>query len=274
MRFETYKSRFAKIGTKVELEVPYNRGMSPFSGLIELLEDMGVIAKGTQPGEKLSYVCTITDEDGVIKDRVVFKEKELTNEIALRLLEHPDCQPMLARKEVEPSEEEIKEYEKSIPTPSVNERWDTYGLFCNMVASGVTKSMVSFGTGGVGKTYTLMQELSKLKLSSIINKSENEITYSDILELSNMEKVVSVINQSGIKKSSDFICKLLPIAASNSTNLLYNKTKSYVDNLISYLTKNENYSNSSEENIFKLICDYINSNPTKQNNGQIRYKEL
>lgn len=28
-------------------------------------------------------------------------------------------------------------------------------------------------------------ELSKLKLSSIINKSENEITYSDILELSN-----------------------------------------------------------------------------------------
>ena len=107
MRFETYKSRFAKLGTKVELEVPYNKGMSQFSGLVELLEEMGVIAKGTQPGEKLSYVCTITDEDGVIKDRVVFKEKELTNEIALRLLEHPDCQPMLARKEVEPSEEEM-----------------------------------------------------------------------------------------------------------------------------------------------------------------------
>jgi recombination protein RecA len=107
MRFETYKSRFAKLGTKVELEVPYNKGMSQFSGLVELLEEMGVIAKGTQPGEKLSYVCTITDEDGVIKDRVVFREKELTNEIALRLLEHPDCQPMLARKEVEPSEEEM-----------------------------------------------------------------------------------------------------------------------------------------------------------------------
>jgi hypothetical protein len=108
MRFETYKSRFAKLGTKVELEVPYNKGMSPFSGLIELLEEMGVIAKGTQPGEKMSYVCTITDEDGVIKDRIVFKEKELTNEIALRLLEHPACQPMLARKEAEPTEEELE----------------------------------------------------------------------------------------------------------------------------------------------------------------------
>jgi recombination protein RecA len=106
MRFETYKSRFAKLGTKVELEVPYNKGMSPFSGLIELLEEMGVIAKGTQPGEKMSYVCTIADKDtGEVKDRIVFKEKELTNEIALRLLEHPACQPMLARKEEEPTEE-------------------------------------------------------------------------------------------------------------------------------------------------------------------------
>ena len=98
MRFETYKSRFAKLGTKVELEVPYNKGMSPFSGLLELLEADGVIAKGTQPGEKMSYVCTIVDETtGEVKDRIVFKEKELTNEIALRLLEHPACQPMLAR---------------------------------------------------------------------------------------------------------------------------------------------------------------------------------
>lgn len=106
MRFETYKSRFAKLGTKVELEVPYNKGMSPFSGLVELLEEMGVIAKGTQPGEKLSYVCTIVDKlTGEIKDRVVFKEKELTNEIALRLLEHPDCQPILARGGEDPTEE-------------------------------------------------------------------------------------------------------------------------------------------------------------------------
>jgi len=109
MRFETYKSRFAKIGTKVELEVPYNKGMSAFSGLIELLEAEGVIAKGTNTGEKLSYVCTIVDEEtGEVKDRIVFKEKELTDAIVLRVLEHPKCRPMLARNaSPEPTEEEI-----------------------------------------------------------------------------------------------------------------------------------------------------------------------
>ena len=91
MRFETYKSRFAKIGTKVELEVPYNSGMSPMSGLLELLEDMKVIAKGTQPGEKLNWVADVNGE------KVSFREKDFTEEIALKLLEHPLCQPMLAR---------------------------------------------------------------------------------------------------------------------------------------------------------------------------------
>lgn len=103
MRFETYKSRFAKLGTKVELEVPYNRGMSPFSGLIELLEEMGVIAKGTQPGEKTKFIAEIGDE------RIAFKENELTHEIALKLLKHPACAPMLARNATpEVSEEELE----------------------------------------------------------------------------------------------------------------------------------------------------------------------
>lgn len=108
MRFETYKSRFAKLGTKVELEVPYNKGMSPFSGLLDVLEAEGVIAKGTQPGEKMSYVCTIVDEaTGEVKDRIVFKEKDLDDSIAKRLLEHPACKPMLARDEKDPSEDDI-----------------------------------------------------------------------------------------------------------------------------------------------------------------------
>ena len=95
MRFETYKSRFAKLGTKVELDIPYNRGMSSTSGLLELLEHDGVIAKGTQPGEKLKWVA----EFGGI--RIAFKESELNDEIALALLRHPACQPMLARDEPE-----------------------------------------------------------------------------------------------------------------------------------------------------------------------------
>jgi RecA/RadA recombinase len=108
MRFETYKSRFAKLGTKVELEVPYNKGMSPFSGLLPLLESMGVIAKGTKPGEKLLWVCEWTDEDGEIHE-VKFKEKDLTDDIVQELLKHPLCAATMARpatKEDEPSLED------------------------------------------------------------------------------------------------------------------------------------------------------------------------
>jgi len=95
MRFETYKSRFAKLGTKVELEVPYNRGMSSTSGLLELLEADGVIKKGTQPGEKLMWVAEVNGE------HIKFKEKDFNDEIALKLLKHPACKPMLARGEPE-----------------------------------------------------------------------------------------------------------------------------------------------------------------------------
>lgn len=97
MRFETYKSRFAKLGTKVELEVPYNSGMSPFSGLIELLEDMKIVAKGTQPGEKLSWVSEWEDKETGEIHRVVFREKDMSDEIAQKLLSNPGCRPLMAR---------------------------------------------------------------------------------------------------------------------------------------------------------------------------------
>ncbi len=107
MRFETYKSRFAKLGTKVELEVPYNSGMSPVTGLLEMLEEMKVIAKGTQPGEKLNWVAEWTDEHGEIK-KVSFREKDFNEEIALQLLDHPACKPLAHRNGPEPSEEELE----------------------------------------------------------------------------------------------------------------------------------------------------------------------
>lgn len=107
MRFETYKSRFAKLGTKVELEVPYNSGMSPVTGLLELLEEMKVIAKGTQPGEKLNWVSEWTDEHGEIH-KVSFREKDFNEEIAVKLLEHPACKPLAARGGPEPTEEELE----------------------------------------------------------------------------------------------------------------------------------------------------------------------
>lgn len=91
MRFETYKSRFAKLGTKIELEVPYNKGMASTSGLLEMLEEMGVIAKGTQPGEKTKFISNVNGE------RIAFKESEFDDAIARKLLEHPLCKPVLAR---------------------------------------------------------------------------------------------------------------------------------------------------------------------------------
>lgn len=103
MRFETYKSRFAKLGTKVELEVPYNKGMNPFSGLIELLEGDGVIAKGTKPGEKLLWVSEWTNDDGEIHS-VKFKEKDLTHAIVKELFKNPKCNPVMDRS---PPEEDV-----------------------------------------------------------------------------------------------------------------------------------------------------------------------
>lgn len=43
MKVETYKSRFAQVGTKVEVEVPYASGMNPYSGFLDMMEDLGVV---------------------------------------------------------------------------------------------------------------------------------------------------------------------------------------------------------------------------------------
>jgi hypothetical protein len=100
MRVETYKSRFAQVGRKIELEIPYSTGLSPFSGFIELGESLGIFAKGTQPGEKTSYVCDVVDQStGEILDHIVFKEKDLTHELVARVLKHHKAVPVTEIKE-------------------------------------------------------------------------------------------------------------------------------------------------------------------------------
>lgn len=100
MRFETYKSRYAVLGTKVELEVPYNKGMTSTTGLLDILLEMGIISKGTNPGEKTSFVAEIVDADtGEITDRIVFKERDFNDDIARRLLKHPKCVPITIRED-------------------------------------------------------------------------------------------------------------------------------------------------------------------------------
>jgi recombination protein RecA len=78
MRVEAYKTRFAMTGGKVELEVPYTSGMSPYSGLLELLEEDKVVSKAGA-----WYSCQLGDE--LIK----FQKKQLDEELVKKLLSHP-----------------------------------------------------------------------------------------------------------------------------------------------------------------------------------------
>jgi recombination protein RecA len=94
MRFETYKSRFAKLGTKIELEVPYSSGMSPFSGIVLMLTDMGVLVKDGH-----SVRCDFPDGTSL-----KFKAKDITAEICDRLFTHPLANPVAMSDEVEEPE--------------------------------------------------------------------------------------------------------------------------------------------------------------------------
>ena len=46
MRVDTYKSRFAKLGTRVEINVPYERGMDPYDGVLDNFIDEGIVEQG------------------------------------------------------------------------------------------------------------------------------------------------------------------------------------------------------------------------------------
>lgn len=83
MRVESYKSRFAKPKTKTEVEVPYTEGMSPFSGMFDLMEADGILRK-----EGYSWV---TEIDG---ETIKFREVNCTQEIVNKILRHPIIQKM------------------------------------------------------------------------------------------------------------------------------------------------------------------------------------
>lgn len=79
MRVEAFKSRFAKLGSKIEIEVPFNKGLDKFGGLCDMLEKDGVLVK-----EGYSWVCEIPG-----KERVKFREANLDDEIFEKIMQHP-----------------------------------------------------------------------------------------------------------------------------------------------------------------------------------------
>lgn len=78
MKVEAYKSRFARLGTKVEVEVPYTEGMSKFSGLLELLEENKIITGGPWKGLQLPG-----------QEVIKFQERHLNDELFAKIMTHP-----------------------------------------------------------------------------------------------------------------------------------------------------------------------------------------
>jgi RecA/RadA recombinase len=80
MKVHSYKSRFTKIGNEVELEVPYDRGMSDTTGLWEILESDKVVTKSFGGW---------TFKDPVSGEETKFKESNINDkpELLQRILE-------------------------------------------------------------------------------------------------------------------------------------------------------------------------------------------
>jgi hypothetical protein len=53
------KTRYAKPFESVQVEIPYKTGMSPYSGLIDMLESQGILVK---VGNMLQYTSPVTGE--------------------------------------------------------------------------------------------------------------------------------------------------------------------------------------------------------------------
>jgi hypothetical protein len=80
MTLEVFKSRFSKLGSKVTIEVPYDKGMNPYSGLLEMLEKEKVVSKA---GAWYSYTNPNTGEE------IKFQRTKLTKEIVDTIMSHP-----------------------------------------------------------------------------------------------------------------------------------------------------------------------------------------
>jgi recombination protein RecA len=79
MKVETYKSRFAQVGTRVEVEVPYASGMNPYSGFLDMMEDLGVV--------KASGAWKSLELPG--KEPRKFQSKNLDAALVADIMSHP-----------------------------------------------------------------------------------------------------------------------------------------------------------------------------------------
>jgi RecA/RadA recombinase len=100
------KSRYSKPFESVQIKIPYDSGMDPYSGLLELFEAKGIVAK---EGNKLTYVSPVTGE--IIKE---FR-KQWTGERLQVIIDEWGQNPAVVEDTAEPVtsdtvEPEVEEY--------------------------------------------------------------------------------------------------------------------------------------------------------------------
>jgi len=84
------KSRYSKPFEGVQIKIPYETGMDPYSGMVEMLEAKEIL---TKVGNKLSYVSPVTGEE--IKE---FR-KGWTNDKLQVILDEWDMNPMAVQED-------------------------------------------------------------------------------------------------------------------------------------------------------------------------------
>ena len=87
------KTRYAKPFESVQVKIPYNTGMSQYSGLIDMFEDAGILVK---EGNRLSYTSPVTGE--IIKE---FRKNFTDAQLDIIMEEYSKHAPITKKEEVE-----------------------------------------------------------------------------------------------------------------------------------------------------------------------------
>jgi RecA/RadA recombinase len=87
------KTRYAKPFESVQVKIPYDTGMSPYSGLIDMFEDAGILVK---EGNRLSYTSPVTGE--IIKE---FRKNFTDAQLDIIMEEYSKHAPITKKEEVE-----------------------------------------------------------------------------------------------------------------------------------------------------------------------------
>ena len=87
------KTRYAKPFESVQVEIPYKTGMSPYSGLIDMLESQGILVKA---GNMLQYTSPVTGEINK-----AFRKNWTDEQLDIIMSEYAKHTPITNKEEVE-----------------------------------------------------------------------------------------------------------------------------------------------------------------------------